>query len=175
MASYNKDDLATLSELDEQLILNQLKKRYSRNEIYTYVGDILVAVNPFKPLPIYSKQHANRYRNAQKGSQPPHLFAIMDKAHQALHGYGAKEPQNQCCVISGESGAGKTESCKLLIKHLIDLSEGTSELDQQILLVNPLLEAFGNAKTIMNNNSSRFGKYIQLRFKEKKGLYHRFF
>jgi len=161
-------DLAKLSELDDQLILDQLYKRYANDNIYTYVGDILVAVNPFKPLSIYSKQYSNLYKFSQKDAKPPHVFAVVDKAYQDLLGLGSKPPTSQCCVISGESGAGKTETCKLMIKHLIDLSGGSSELDQQILLVNPLLEAFGNAKTVMNNNSSRFGKYIQLKFKEKK-------
>ncbi|XP_065060294.1 myosin-IIIb-like [Rhopilema esculentum] len=168
MAGKECEDLAALSELDEELVLSQLYKRYNSDAIYTYVGDILIAINPFKSLPIYSAKFSDQYKFAPKGSNPPHVFAIMGKAYQDLLGLGSKSAQNQCCVISGESGAGKTESCKLMIKQLIELCGGSSELDQQILQVNPLLEAFGNAKTVMNNNSSRFGKYIQLKLKEKK-------
>ncbi|CAH3188478.1 unnamed protein product [Porites evermanni] len=161
------DDLATLSELNEKIILEELQARYSKDVIYTYVGDILIAVNPFKQLDIYHKNIAAKYKMTQKSFQPPHIFAIADAAYQAMLGIGAgTNPKSQCCVISGESGAGKTESAKLLISQLVELSKGTSQLEQQILQVNPLLEAFGNAQTLMNHNSSRFGKYIQLKFQQ---------
>lgn len=160
------DDLATLSELNEEIILHELRARYSQDVIYTYVGDILIALNPFKPLEIYHKSTAETYKMAQKSSQPPHIFAIANSAYQAMLGVGGASPNSQCCVISGESGAGKTESAKLLISQLVELSRGTSQLQQQILQVNPLLEAFGNAQTLMNDNSSRFGKYIQLKFQQ---------
>nr|XP_058963310.1 myosin-IIIb-like [Pocillopora verrucosa] len=160
------DDLATLSELNEEIILHELRARYSQDVIYTYVGDILIALNPFKPLEIYHKSTAETYKMAQKSSQPPHIFAIANSAYQAMLGVGGASPNSQCCVISGESGAGKTESAKLLISQLVELSRGTSQLEQQILQVNPLLEAFGNAQTLMNDNSSRFGKYIQLKFQQ---------
>jgi len=160
------DDLATLSELNEEIILQELQARYHKDIIYTYVGDILIALNPFKRLGIYHKNNADRYKMTQKSLQPPHIFAIADSAYQAMLGVGGVSPKSQCCVISGESGAGKTESAKLLISQLVELSRGTSQLEQQILQVNPLLEAFGNAQTLMNDNSSRFGKYIQLKFQQ---------
>ncbi|KYO42746.1 myosin-IIIb-like [Alligator mississippiensis] len=159
-------DLAALAELDEARLLQSLTDRFLQQRIYTYVGDILVAVNPFQRLPLYEKPIAEKYRSRAKGSLPPHIFAVADRAYQAMLGRLGMGPQNQCIVISGESGAGKTESTKLLLQHLMNLCRGHSQLEQQILQVNPLLEAFGNAQTVMNDNSSRFGKYVQLRFQQ---------
>ncbi|CAH1797083.1 unnamed protein product [Owenia fusiformis] len=159
------DDLTVLAKLDEKILLNELRVRYENDRIYTYVGDILVAINPFKKLNLYDKQYCTKYKLSKKGSLPPHIFAVADATYQNMLGYGGSLPRNQCILISGESGAGKTESTKLLIKQLIELCKGNTQLEQQILQVNPLLEAFGNAQTLMNDNSSRFGKYIQLKFK----------
>ncbi|XP_061172927.1 myosin-IIIb-like [Saccostrea echinata] len=158
------EDLATLANLDGKVLLNELKVRYMENNIYTYVGDILVAINPYRPLHIYGEQETQKYYLEKKSANPPHIFAIADSAYQCMLGYGGRIPRNQCILISGESGAGKTESTKLIIKQLIELCRGNTQLEQQILQVNPLLEAFGNARTAMNDNSSRFGKYIQLLF-----------
>ncbi|KAK9968759.1 hypothetical protein ABG768_003067 [Culter alburnus] len=158
------EDLANLSELDEKSLLEVLTGRFTQNLIYTYIGDILVAINPFKYLPIYEKGVSERYKCHEKKSLPPHIFAVADRAYQSMLGRLATGPKNQCIVISGESGAGKTESTKLLLRHIMELCKANSQLEQQILQVNPLLEAFGNAQTVMNDNSSRFGKYIQLRF-----------
>ncbi|XP_048734629.2 myosin-IIIb-like isoform X2 [Ostrea edulis] len=160
------EDLATLANLDGKVLLNELKVRYMDNNIYTYVGDILVAINPFRPLHIYGEQETQKYFMEKKSAHPPHIFAIADATFQCMLGYGGRIPQNQCVLISGESGAGKTESTKLIIKQLIELCRGNTQLEQQILQVNPLLEAFGNARTAMNDNSSRFGKYIQLIFRD---------
>uniref|UniRef100_A0A6Q2X685 Myosin motor domain-containing protein n=1 Tax=Esox lucius TaxID=8010 RepID=A0A6Q2X685_ESOLU len=126
---------------------------------FTYIGDILVAINPFKYLPFYEKEVSTSTTKL-----PPHIFAVADRAYQSMLGRLSTGPQNQCIVISGESGAGKTESTKLLLRQIMELCKANSQLEQQILQVNPLLEAFGNAQTVMNDNSSRFGKYIQLRF-----------
>ncbi|KAG9263027.1 myosin-IIIb-like isoform X1 [Astyanax mexicanus] len=158
------EDLAGLSELDENSLLESLTGRFDHNRIYTYIGDILVAVNPFKQLPLYEKEVSERYKCHEKSSLPPHIFAVADRAYQSMLGRLGTGPKNQCIVISGESGAGKTESTKLLLRQLMELCRANSQLEQQILQVNPLLEAFGNAQTVMNDNSSRFGKYIQLRF-----------
>lgn len=158
------EDLANLSELDEKCLLEVLTGRFTQNLIYTYIGDILVAINPFKYLSIYEKEVSQRYKCHEKKSLPPHIFAVADRAYQSMLGRLAMGPKNQCIVISGESGAGKTESTKLLLRHIMELCKANSQLEQQILQVNPLLEAFGNAQTVMNDNSSRFGKYIQLRF-----------
>ncbi|XP_069061831.1 myosin-IIIb-like [Pleurodeles waltl] len=158
------EDLAALPELTEAQLLEHLRGRFLEDRIYTYIGDILVAINPFRSLPLYEKSVSDRYRKHEKAALPPHIFAVADRAYQAMGGRLSTGPRNQCIVISGESGAGKTESTKLLLRQLMELCQGTSQLEQQILQVNPLLEAFGNAQTVMNDNSSRFGKYIQLRF-----------
>ncbi|KAK6179101.1 hypothetical protein SNE40_011534 [Patella caerulea] len=162
------EDLATLAKLDDQILLEEIHERYKRDIIYTYVGDILIAVNPFRDLGIYGKKESEMYKMAKKSANPPHIYAVADMAFQSMIGHGGLMPADQCILISGESGAGKTESTKLIIKQLIELCNGTSQLEQQILQVNPLLEAFGNALTQMNDNSSRFGKYIQLRFQDGK-------
>ncbi|KAK6492680.1 myosin-IIIb-like isoform X1 [Huso huso] len=164
MAVRTQEDLATLSELDEKSLLESLSNRFQQNHIYTYIGDILVAINPFKYLPLYEKTVSEKYKCHEKGDLPPHIFAVADRAYQSMLGRLATGPRNQCIVISGESGAGKTESTKLLLRQIMELCKANSQLEQQILQVNPLLEAFGNAQTVMNDNSSRFGKYIQLRF-----------
>uniref|UniRef100_A0A674AIW9 Myosin-IIIb-like n=1 Tax=Salmo trutta TaxID=8032 RepID=A0A674AIW9_SALTR len=158
------EDLAALSDLDEQSLLESLSQRFRQDRIYTYIGDILVAINPFKYLPLYEKEVSERYKYHEKTKLPPHIFAVADRAYQSMLGRLATGPRNQCIVISGESGAGKTESTKLLLRQIMELCRANSQLEQQILQVNPLLEAFGNAQTVMNDNSSRFGKYIQLRF-----------
>lgn len=155
------DDLAALSRLDETILLEELRFRYAKDKIYTYVGDIVVAVNPYKSLPIYGREQLQKYRNVARSQNPPHIYAVADATYQQMMATG----RNQCCVISGESGAGKTESCKFIVAELIELSHGKSVLEQKILQVNPLLEAFGNAMTVMNDNSSRFGKYLQIKFK----------
>eukprot|EP00057_Strongylocentrotus_purpuratus_P016460 XP_011670934.1 PREDICTED: myosin-IIIb [Strongylocentrotus purpuratus] len=160
-------DLAGLPYLDEEVLLAELKHRYNGDQIYSYVGDILVAINPFRDLGIYGQKYADQYKQTKRKDNPPHIFAVSDLSYQfMLSGNAVGGKRNQCIVISGESGAGKTESTKLIIKQLIELCKGKSQLEQQILQVNPLLEAFGNAQTVMNDNSSRFGKYIQLKFKQ---------
>ncbi|XP_028981003.2 myosin-IIIb [Esox lucius] len=164
MGGLLHEDLASLSDLDEQSLLESLSQRFKQDRIYTYIGDILVAINPFKYLPFYEKEVSERYKCHEKTKLPPHIFAVADRAYQSMLGRLSTGPQNQCIVISGESGAGKTESTKLLLRQIMELCKANSQLEQQILQVNPLLEAFGNAQTVMNDNSSRFGKYIQLRF-----------
>ncbi|OCU02869.1 myosin-IIIb [Xenopus laevis] len=160
------EDAALLADLNEKKLLEILRDRYREHRIYTYVGDILIAVNPFQDLPLYSPEVSDKFGSQPLGSLPPHIFAVADRAYNSLQGNPGKLSQNQCVVISGDSGAGKTESTKLLLKHLVRRSRGNLQLGQQILQVNPLLEAFGNAQTVMNPNSSRFGKYIQLRFRD---------
>eukprot|EP00050_Salpingoeca_kvevrii_P001270 m.166238 g.166238 ORF g.166238 m.166238 type:complete len:1675 (-) comp10335_c1_seq23:238-5262(-) len=158
------DDLATLTKLDEQVLVDRLHERYDDDKIYTYIGDILVAVNPFRPLLIYENAYRLKYRAISRGDAPPHIFAVADQAYHLM----SHTAKSQCCVVSGESGAGKTESAKFIIRHIIDLcpasTSGIVNLEKRILQVNPLLEAFGNAQTNMNDNSSRFGKYTELVF-----------
>ncbi|GAB1604939.1 myosin-IIIb-like [Argonauta hians] len=158
------DDLTTLTKLDEQILLQELKVRYGQGRIYTYIGDILIAVNPFCDTGLYDKEVVNKYCHSKKSENPPHIFAVADATYQNMIEENLCSATNQCILISGESGAGKTESTKLLIKQLMVLCNGRNHLEQQIIQVNPLLESFGNAQTLMNDNSSRFGKYIQLKF-----------
>ncbi|KFB46475.1 myosin iii [Anopheles sinensis] len=153
------DDLAALDVLTEDAIVEQLQKRYETNQIYTYIGDILIAVNPFSQVGLYTTQHQRKYTGQARSDNPPHIFAIADAAHQAL----VHQRQNQAIVISGESGSGKTESANLLLKQLVYLGKAvTKNLEERILQVNPIMEAFGNARTGINSNSSRFGKYLEL-------------
>lgn len=150
---------ASLEALSEDVITEQLQKRFETNQIYTYIGDILVAVNPFKDLGLYTGIHQKKYVNRFRSENPPHIFAIADAAHQAL----VHQKLNQAIVISGESGSGKTESGNLLLKQLVYLGKAPNRnLEERILQVNPIMEAFGNARTGINCNSSRFGKYLDL-------------
>ncbi|XP_075936983.1 myosin-IIIa [Anarhichas minor] len=155
------DDLATLEVLDENTVTEQLQSRYGRDQIYTYVGDILIAVNPFHKMEIYTPQYTKMYIGAKRTANPPHIFAVADIAYQSMVSYNT----DQCVVISGESGAGKTEGAHLLVQQLTVLGKANNEtLQEKILLVNSLVEAFGNACTIINDNSSRFGKYLEMKF-----------
>ncbi|XP_041670586.1 myosin-IIIa isoform X2 [Cheilinus undulatus] len=155
------DDLATLEVLDENTVTEQLQSRYGRDQIYTYVGDILIAVNPFHKMEIYTPQYNKIYIGAKRSANPPHIFAVADIAYQSMVSYNA----DQCVVISGESGAGKTESAHLLVQQLTVLGKANNRtLQEKILLVNSLVEAFGNACTVINDNSSRFGKYLEMKF-----------
>uniref|UniRef100_A0A8C1S6A5 non-specific serine/threonine protein kinase n=1 Tax=Cyprinus carpio TaxID=7962 RepID=A0A8C1S6A5_CYPCA len=155
------DDLATLEVLDENTITEQLQRRYAKEQIYTYVGDILIAVNPFHKSELYTPEHSKVYIGAKRTSNPPHIYAVADIAYQSMVSYNA----DQCIVISGESGSGKTESAHLLVQQLTVLGKANNRtLQEKILLVNSLVEAFGNACTVINDNSSRFGKYLEMKF-----------
>ncbi|XP_009888870.1 PREDICTED: myosin-IIIa [Charadrius vociferus] len=149
------DDLATLEVLDENTVTEQLQKGYAKDQIYTYVGDILIAVNPFRNIDIYSSQHSKLYIGAKRTANPPHIFAVADIGYQSMVTYNS----DQCIVISGESGAGKTQSA-----HQCLWKANNRTLQEKILQVNNLVEAFGNAGTIINDNSSRFGKYLEMKF-----------
>ncbi|XP_069183192.1 myosin-IIIb [Procambarus clarkii] len=155
------DDLACLEKLSEDVIVDHLYRRYNTDQIYTYMGDILVAVNPFKTLDVYGEKESRLHRGMVKSENPPHIFAMADNAyHNMLH-----QKQQQCIVISGESGAGKTESANFLLKQLVTLGKAPNRsLEDKILQVNPIMEAFGNAKTGINDNSSRFGKYLEVTY-----------
>uniref|UniRef100_A0A3P9AIT7 non-specific serine/threonine protein kinase n=1 Tax=Esox lucius TaxID=8010 RepID=A0A3P9AIT7_ESOLU len=155
------DDLVNLEVLDEETIIKHLSKRYDELQIYTYVGDILIALNPFQNLSIYSPQFSKLYHGAKRADNPPHIFATADAAYQGMVTFC----KDQCIIISGESGAGKTESAHLIVQHLTFLGKANNRtLREKILQVNPLVEAFGNACTAINDNSSRFGKYLEMKF-----------
>uniref|UniRef100_A0A4W3H8E9 Myosin IXB n=1 Tax=Callorhinchus milii TaxID=7868 RepID=A0A4W3H8E9_CALMI len=158
------DDLCNLPLLAEKTILENLKNRFLKQKIYTYAGSILIAINPFKFLPIYNPKYVKMYENHQLGKLEPHIFAIADVAYHTM----LRKQINQCIVISGESGSGKTQSTNFLIHCLTALSQKgyASGVERTILGAGPVLEAFGNAKTAHNNNSSRFGKFIQVNYLE---------
>ncbi|XP_039546729.1 unconventional myosin-IXAa isoform X4 [Pimephales promelas] len=158
------DDLCNLPNLNEKTLLDNLRSRFKQEKIYTYVGSILIVINPFKFLPIYNPKYVKMYDNHQLGKLEPHIYAVADVAYHAM----LQSKQNQCIVISGESGSGKTQSTNFLIHHLTALSQKgfASGVEQIILGAGPVLEAFGNAKTAHNNNSSRFGKFIQVNYQE---------
>ncbi|KAF5481783.1 hypothetical protein F2P56_002408, partial [Juglans regia] len=163
------DDMTKLSYLHEPGVLHNLATRYELNEIYTYTGNILIAVNPFQRLPhLYDTHMMEQYKGAAFGELSPHVFAVADVAYRAMINDG----KSNSILVSGESGAGKTETTKMLMRYLAYLGgrsgvEGRT-VEQQVLESNPVLEAFGNAKTVRNNNSSRFGKFVEIQF-DKSG------
>ncbi|CAN1218264.1 XI-K [Linum perenne] len=163
------DDMTKLSYLHEPGVLQNLATRYELNEIYTYTGNILIAVNPFQRLPhLYDTHMMEQYKGAAFGELSPHVFAVADAAYRAMINDG----KSNSILVSGESGAGKTETTKMLMRYLAFLGgrsgvEGRT-VEQQVLESNPVLEAFGNAKTVRNNNSSRFGKFVEIQF-DKSG------
>ncbi|KAI7989958.1 Myosin-17 [Camellia lanceoleosa] len=163
------DDMTKLSYLHEPGVLQNLATRYELNEIYTYTGNILIAINPFQRLPhLYDTHMMEQYKGAGFGELSPHVFAVADVAYRAM----INEGKSNSILVSGESGAGKTETTKMLMRYLAHLGgrsgvEGRT-VEQQVLESNPVLEAFGNAKTVRNNNSSRFGKFVEIQF-DKSG------
>lgn len=159
------DDMTKLAYLHEPGVLQNLASRFALNEIYTYTGNILIAVNPFRRLPhLYDVHMMEQYKGASFGELSPHLFAIADACYRSL----INEHGSQSILVSGESGAGKTETTKMLMRYLAFMGgrsgiEGRT-VEQQVLESNPVLEAFGNSKTVKNNNSSRFGKFVEIQF-----------
>ncbi|KAF9533339.1 P-loop containing nucleoside triphosphate hydrolase protein [Crepidotus variabilis] len=174
------DDLATLSHLNEPSVLHTIRNRYAQHSIYTYSGIVLIAVNPFQRVTLYGPEIIQAYSGRKRGELEPHLFAIAEDAYTAMR----KDGSGQTIIVSGESGAGKTESAKFIMRYLASVNppvanakartkfslDESSEIERQILATNPILESFGNAKTTRNDNSSRFGKYIQILFDGKQEI-----
>ncbi|XP_037398327.1 myosin-9 isoform X3 [Pygocentrus nattereri] len=171
---FNKvEDMAELTCLNEASVLHNLKERYYSGLIYTYSGLFCVVINPYKNLPIYSEEIVEMYKGKKRHEMPPHIYAITDTAYRSM----MQDREDQSILCTGESGAGKTENTKKVIQYLAHVASSHKtkkdqnssvlshgELEKQLLQANPILEAFGNAKTVKNDNSSRFGKFIRINF-----------
>ncbi|XP_043518715.1 myosin heavy chain, muscle isoform X14 [Frieseomelitta varia] len=168
---YEKcEDMSNLTYLNDASVLHNLKQRYYAKLIYTYSGLFCVAINPYRRFPVYTHRCAKLYRGKRRSEVPPHIFAISDGAYVNM----LTNSENQSMLITGESGAGKTENTKKVIAYFAtvgastkkadDASQKKGSLEDQVVQTNPVLEAFGNAKTVRNDNSSRFGKFIRIHF-----------
>ncbi|CAK6967248.1 unconventional myosin-Va isoform X2 [Scomber scombrus] len=158
-----ENDLTALSYLHEPAVLHNLKVRFIDSKlIYTYCGIVLVAINPYETLPIYGTDIINAYSGQNMGDMDPHIFAVAEEAYKQM----ARDERNQSIIVSGESGAGKTVSAKYAMRYFATVSGSASEanIEDKVLASNPIMEAIGNAKTTRNDNSSRFGKYIEIGF-----------
>ena len=162
-----EEDMVKLNYLHEAGVLHNLRRRYARDEIYTYTGQILIAVNPFQKIPhLYDQAMMEMYGGAEQGELSPHVYAVAEAAYKQMLSEGC----SQSILVSGESGAGKTETAKHIMQYLAHSAkheDGTSGVEKQVLETNPLLEAFGNAKTVRNDNSSRFGKFTEILFDDE--------
>ncbi|KAF9995281.1 Myosin type-2 heavy chain 1 [Entomortierella chlamydospora] len=170
------EDLTNLSYLNEPAVLSNIRTRYSHCNIYTYSGIVLIAANPFARVNLYSQDIIQAYSGRRRGELEPHLFAIAEDAYRCM----IRDEKNQTIVVSGESGAGKTVSAKFIMRYFATADDGErgtdsskagmSETEEQILATNPIMEAFGNAKTTRNDNSSRFGKFTEIQFDKERNI-----
>ncbi|VDM57013.1 unnamed protein product [Angiostrongylus costaricensis] len=170
------EDMSNLTFLNDASVLHNLRARYASMLIYTYSGLFCVVINPYKRLPIYTESVAKMFMGKRRTEMPPHLFAVSDEAYRNM----LIDHENQSMLITGESGAGKTENTKKVICYFASVGASQQEksssnekkitLEDQIVQTNPVLEAFGNAKTVRNNNSSRFGKFIRIHFSKQGRL-----
>ncbi|XP_077104328.1 unconventional myosin-Va isoform X1 [Siphateles boraxobius] len=161
-----ENDLTALSYLHEPAVLHNLKVRFTDSKlIYTYCGIVLVAINPYETLPIYGSDIINAYSGQNMGDMDPHIFAVAEEAYKQM----ARDERNQSIIVSGESGAGKTVSAKYAMRYFATVSGSASEanVEEKVLASNPIMESIGNAKTTRNDNSSRFGKYIEIGFDKR--------
>lgn len=159
-------DAVLLHPLTEENFIRNLTDRFNHDQIYTYIGNVVVSVNPYKPMSLYTHDIIDEYRNRNMYELPPHIYAITDGAYRSMRDRNL----DQCIIISGESGAGKTEASKVIMQYVAEVSGKGQDIDrvkEQLLQSNPVLEAFGNAKTNRNDNSSRFGKYMDIEFDYK--------
>ncbi|XP_027146773.1 unconventional myosin-Ib isoform X4 [Larimichthys crocea] len=156
-------DMVLLEPLSEDSFLENLRNRFDHNEIYTYIGSVVISMNPYRSLPIYTPDKVEEYRNRNFYELSPHIYALADEAYRSLR----DQDKDQCILITGESGAGKTEASKLVMSYVAAVcgkGQEVNKVKEQLLQSNPVLEAFGNAKTVRNDNSSRFGKYMDIEF-----------
>uniref|UniRef100_A0A8C1JUM8 Myosin IB n=2 Tax=Cyprinus carpio TaxID=7962 RepID=A0A8C1JUM8_CYPCA len=156
-------DMVLIEPLSEDTFIENLKKRFDHNEIYTYIGSVVISMNPYKSLPIYTAEKVEEYRNRNFYELSPHVYALADEAYRSLR----EQDKDQCILITGESGAGKTEASKFVMSYVAAVcgkGQEVNKVKEQLLQSNPVLEAFGNAKTVRNDNSSRFGKYMDIEF-----------
>jgi len=157
-------DFVLMNEISENALWDNLKLRYSKDKVYTYIGEVVVSVNPYKKMDqIYNASKINEYRGRYMYEVPPHIYSLSNDVYRNM----MQNHDNQCVIISGESGAGKTEASKIFMQYIAAVSKSSKEVDRvknQLLDSNPLLEAFGNSKTLRNDNSSRFGKYMEIQF-----------
>ncbi|XP_047489166.1 unconventional myosin-Ia-like [Penaeus chinensis] len=159
-------DCAALYPITDDALLHNLHARYKRDQIYTYVGTGLVSVNPYRRLALYTPEVIHAYRSSCVFQLPPHIYAVADAAHRGVW----EKNQDQVVVVTGESGSGKTEAAKLVLQYVAAVTPATSQpANQRLLQSNPILEAFGNARTRRNDNSSRFGKYMEIEFDHNGG------
>ncbi|XP_052421047.1 unconventional myosin-Ib isoform X2 [Carassius gibelio] len=156
-------DMVLIEPLSEDTFIENLRKRFDHNEIYTYIGSVVISMNPYKSLPIYTAEKVEEYRNRNFYELSPHIYALADEAYRSLR----DQDKDQCILITGESGAGKTEASKFVMSYVAAVcgkGQEVNKVKEQLLQSNPVLEAFGNAKTVRNDNSSRFGKYMDIEF-----------
>ncbi|XP_042586697.1 unconventional myosin-Ib isoform X8 [Cyprinus carpio] len=156
-------DMVLIEPLSEDTFIENLRKRFEHNEIYTYIGSVVISMNPYKSLPIYTAEKVEEYRNRNFYELSPHIYALADEAYRSLR----DQDKDQCILITGESGAGKTEASKFVMSYVAAVcgkGQEVNKVKEQLLQSNPVLEAFGNAKTVRNDNSSRFGKYMDIEF-----------
>lgn len=164
-AEFGKADFVLLEEVNSESFMANLKLRYTKGKIYSYIGEVVVSVNPYRNMVIYDKEYVEDYKGREMYEREPHIFALADSAYRSM-----KRTGRDCCiVISGESGAGKTEASKKVMKYIADITNTSqrAEIDRvtnTLIRSNQLMEAFGNAKTNRNDNSSRFGKYMDINF-----------
>lgn len=156
-------DSVLLEPLTEDSFINNLQQRFKRDHIYTYIGNVLISVNPYKKLALYSADLVEGYVKRPTFQLPPHIYGVAESAYRWLN----DKSENQCIIVTGESGSGKTEAARIVLQFLVLVSGNSPEVQiikDRLVQANTLLEAFGNAKTMKNDNASRFGKFLDIEF-----------
>ena len=162
---YGVGDFVLLESINIESFMSNLKLRFEKNRMYTYIGEVVVSVNPYKELNITGQDYVREYRGREIFESAPHIFAVAEAAYKVMK----RQVQDSCIVISGESGSGKTEASKIILKYISAITNNSGKNDIErvkniLVQSNVILECFGNAKTNRNDNSSRFGKYMDIVF-----------